>query len=311
MAAPAAQGTQGFVYVATGELFFREAAEAVRRLRAANPGARVCLVADRAAGEPFWDDLVVIEQPAFDFRDKLHLARCPYDRFVFLDTDTHVAGDLGELFELLRGHDVIGHQLFEGHDYRMAEAPDVFPEFNTGVLGFRRGPAVERLFVRWRELYTEYRARNTGGHYDYANVSDQKSFRVALYQSGVRTAVLGPEFNFIVQHVQFACAAVKILHGRPFSELERIERVVNARLGQRAWVPILDLCVRQHQTAGGWARIAFRAGLQTLRMAGLVVLPAGWRRRFREMPVLRRLFLRNEEPAKVAGEHKRKWGLEG
>lgn len=65
------QGTSGFAYVATGELFFREAAEAAGHLRAANPTARICLIADRIHGAKFWDDLVLAENPHFDFRDKL------------------------------------------------------------------------------------------------------------------------------------------------------------------------------------------------------------------------------------------------
>lgn len=304
------EGTRGFAYVATGELFFREAAEAARHLRTANPGARVCLIADKVHGEKFWDDLVLVAQPHFDFRDKLLMALCPYERFVYLDTDTYVAGDLSDLLELLTRYDVIGHQLFEGHDYRLPEVPDAFPEFNGGVLGFRRGPAVAKFFARWMEIYVAYRAKNTGEVWDYANASDQKGFRMALYESGLRHAVLGPEFNFIVQHVQFACAAVKIFHGRPFSELQRIARLVNARLGPRSWVPILDLCVMQHGPAGGWARLAGRAGLQALRMLGLVLLPGGLRRKLRGSPRLRRWFLRNEEPPTTAAEHKRKWGLD-
>jgi hypothetical protein len=160
------------------------------------------------------------------------------------------------------------------------------------------------------EIYLAYSALNTGSFYDYTNVGDQKGFRIALYQSGLRHSVLGPEYDFIVQHVQFACAAVKIFHGRTFADLQRIERIVNARLGQRAWVPILDLCVMQHESAGGWARLAWRTGLQALRMAGLVILPAGLRRRFRENAVLRRLFLRNEAASVQPPESKRKWGLE-
>ena len=301
------KGTWGFVYVATGAIYFHEAAVAARYVRATNPQARICLVTDKVHGEKFWDDIVLPEKPSFTFRDKLLMSLCPYERFVYLDSDTCVTGDLTELFDLLIGFDVIGHQLFEGHDYRIPEVPDAFPEFNGGIFGFRRGPAVAELFRRWLEIYVAYAARNKDGFYDYTNVGDQKGFRIALYQSGLRHSVLGPEYDFIVQHVQFACAAVKVFHGRPFSELERIERVVNARLGQRAWIPILDGCIMQNQTAGGWARIAWRTGLQALRMAGLVILPAGLRRRFREMPALRRMFLRNEEPSKKTPEQIRKW----
>jgi len=303
------KGTKGFVYVATGDLFYREAEESAGYLRAANPGARVCLVTDRVRGEPFWDDVVVMEKPFFDFRDKMGVALCPYERFVFLDTDTYVAGDLGEMFTLLERFDVLGHQLFEGHDYVCPGVPDAFPEFNTGVFGVKRGPGTERMLARWREIFFEYRQTlKTGSAYDYVNASDQKGFRMALHESGVRHSVLGPEFNFIAQHIQFACAAVKILHGRPFAEMRRIERIVNAQLGVRAWVPILDLCVSTRSSLRGWSLLTWRAGLQALRQLGLVILPAAVRRKLRESASLRRIFLRNEEHGKKAVEHSRKWG---
>jgi hypothetical protein len=300
--------TRGFVYVATGEGYFRETAVAVGYLRASNPGARVCVVTDKLHPvEKFWDDIVVLERPAYSFRDKLMMVRCPYDRFVYLDCDTYVAGDLSEMFTLLDQFDAAGHQLFEGHDYRIPEVPDAFPEFNGGVFAFRRTPAVEQFFARWLEIFAGYSALNTGGHYHYTNVSDQKAFRVALYQSGLRHTVLAPEFDFIVQHVQFACGEVKVFHGRPWSELQRIERLVNARLGMRAWVPILDACLSQNLPPGVWAKAAWGAALQALRGAGRAVLPAGLKDRFREVPLLRRLFLRNIEPSKPTAEQQRKW----
>lgn len=304
------KGTTGFVYVGTGAVYFHESAEAARYLRAANPTARVCMITDKLHGEKFWDEIVLVEKPSYTFRDKLLMSLCPYERFVYLDCDTYVAGDLSEMFELLAHYDVIGHQLFEGHDYRIPEVPDAFPEFNGGVFGFRRSPGVESFFARWLAIYLAYAARNTGGFYDYTNVGDQKGFRIALYESGLRHSVLGPEYDFIVQHVQFACAEVKIFHGRTFADMQRIARIVNARLGQRAWVPILDLCVMQHQPAAGWARIAWRAFLQAVRMLGLVILPGELRRRFRENQALRRRFLRNEAPSGQTPEQKRKWGLE-
>ena len=302
-------GTRGFVYVATGDLFFREAAESAASLRAANPSARICLIADKIHGEKFWDDLVIAENPSFDFRDKLLMSLCPYEKFIYLDADTYITGELSEVFELLEDFDIIGHQLFEGRDYKCPGVPESFPEFNGGVFGYRRSPAVEKFFSHLLATYLEHRSRNTGGFYDYSNVSEQKAFRITLYRSGLRHSVLGPEYNFIVQHVQFACVKVKILHGRPNSELKRIALIVNAELGPRAWVPILDSCVGQRMTIGGWATVSGTAFVQALRKLAFVVAPAGLRRNLRRSRILRKVFLRNEGPPPTEVEHKRKWGL--
>ncbi len=275
---------EGFVYVATGDTYYEEAARSAASLRRHHPGRCICLLTDRVRGEPFWDDLVVLAEPAFGFRDKMTMLACPYERFVFLDTDTTVFGSLDELFVLLGRFDVCGVQLFEGQDYPLEGIPPSFGEMNSGMLGFRRGPAVEKLFASWDKHYRAFRAQNQDGHYHYANVGDQKSLRVALWESEARIASVGPEFNFIPFKMDFASLSVRVLHTRATAGLEPLVARLNERLGRRAYVPLLDVVVSDAPSPAELRRLTLAGLRQSLRALARCCFPKGLRdglRRFR------------------------------
>jgi hypothetical protein len=284
--------TRGFVYVATGANYRREAAASAARVRALHPSLRICLITDQAAETPFWDDLVLLEKAAFSFRDKFSILRCPYERFLFLDTDTQVLADLAEVFELLEHFDFAGHQLFEGHDRPVPGVPDAFPEFQGGLLAFRRSPAVESFFSRWLEIYDRNYATSLEGSRDYSDLSEQKSLRTALYASSLRLAVLGPEYNFRPSCVDFACAPVRVLHGR--GRLDAFAGRINRQLGNRVYVPQLDAVLGDPVLPAELRRVCWMAAAQLLRRIVVTLTPLGMRDWLRRRRTIRRLFLRND-----------------
>jgi hypothetical protein len=294
-----ARAAAGVAYVATGPVYVQEAREAAARLKRHNPRVPICLITDQPAEPAFWDELVLIANPAFGFRDKILMGLCPFERFLFLDTDTTPLADISDLFQLLERFDLAGHQLFEGHDCPVPGIPDAFPEFNSGVLGFRRSPALNDFFARWLVNYDHFYALNREGNYDYSNASDQKSFRQTVYESDLRVAILGPEYNFVPHHLNFACAPVRILHTRGWRHLEEMARRLNARLGNRVYVPRLDVVLTNDPAAPELRRLWWMATLQLLRHAAVGLTPSGLRGWLRHRPLIRRLFLRNRflEPA--------------
>lgn len=281
----------GFVYVATGDSYYQEAAASAASLRKHHPHHRVCLVTDRVRGAPFWDDLVVLQAPAFGFRDKLSMLACPYERFVFLDTDTTVFGPLDELFTLLEKMDVCGVQMFEGQDYIMPGIPHSFCEMNSGMLGFRRSPLVDAFFESWRRHYLAFVSQNQGEHYHYANVGDQKSLRAALWETPVRIAGVGPEFNFIPFKMDFASLPVRVLHTRATQNLEPLVDRLNKRLGRRAYVPLLDAVVSDNPPADELRRLLLGCVRQWLRAFSRYCAPQSLRNRLRTHPWIRTRFL--------------------
>lgn len=270
----------GFVYVATGAKYVREAAESAASLRRHHSDARVCLVADtRPDGVPFWDDLVLLEQPAFNFRDKIEMRRAPYERCIYLDTDTTVWGDLSELFAILTRYDVCGVQYAEGQDYVMPGGiPHAFPEMNGGMIGFRKNEATEEFFNLWAKYYEEFRALNRNGHYHYSNMGDQKSLRAALWHSGVRHFSVGGEFNFIPFKTDFAALPVAVLHTRARHGQEQFIARLNKKLGRRAYFPALDAVVMNKMQGSELRRLCFVSAKLWIVDVLKSVVPSGLRR---------------------------------
>lgn len=281
---------RGFVFVATGERYRREAAGAAAQLRRSNPDARICFVSDASSIEPFWDDYVPLPNPTFTFRDKLAMGLCPYERFVYLDSDVYVTEPLDEIFQLLDAFDFAGHQLFEGHDSPIQGVPDAFPEFQGGVLAFRRSPGIDQLFRRWLEIYDYYRAPDRRDRDAAYSLGDQKSLRQALYESRLRLAVLGPEYNFGPAHVNFACATVRIFHGRG-DAFSRFAPRMNRQLGNRIYHPTLDVVLHAEIFPSELRRLWWRTTLQLLRRVGVACTPQGLRAYLRRSRWIRRLFL--------------------
>lgn len=290
----------GIAYVATGRRFADEAAQAAAQLRKTNPGLLICLITDQPDYQPvFWDHLVVVTNPHLGFRDKLLMGLCPYERFLYLDTDTFVVGDITEMLGLLKRFDFVGHQLFEGHDRPLPGIPDAFPEFQGGVIGLRRSPATADFFARWLASYDAHYALNCDGHYDYSNASDQKTLRLTVWQTGVSVGVIGPEYDFTPHHLDFACAPVRIIHGRGQANLVSLERRLNAHLGNRIYVPSLDTVIHNDTLTPELRRLWVMVSLQLLRKVGVCLTPLALRNWLRRSALVRRTFLRNRfgEPA--------------
>jgi hypothetical protein len=208
---------------------------------------------------------------------------------VYLDTDTHVVAPLDEVFQLLDHFDVAGHQLFEGHDSPVDGVPDAFPEIQGGVLAFRRSTAVASFFERWQQLYDTFRAPDRPDRDAYANITDQKSLRLAVFQSDLRLAVLGPEYNFTPAHVNFACAPVRVLHGRG-DDFASFATRINGQLGNRVYHPTLDVVLHAQTQAGELRRLWWRTTLQLLRYVGVALFPLAIRNWLRRSPSVRRWF---------------------
>jgi hypothetical protein len=239
------------VYVATGERHIREAARSLESLWRHHPGLPVTMHVDRPSGArltswgipgPSRQDLLEIldhPDPTYSWADKptaLVRGGDEHERVLFLDTDTRVCGDIADLFDVLDAFELAAAHAPIRHDRRTPSdlsrrAPPAFPELNTGVIAFRRTPAVTELLERWSRLHLEI-LRTA----DHRVVGDQATFRVALWESEVRFTVLPPEYNCRFPFPTYVHGPVRILHGRR-PDVERIEREINATTGPRVFIP--------------------------------------------------------------------------
>lgn len=115
----------------------------------------------------------------------------PFDVTAFMDTDTVALADLEFGFEMAERHG-LAICINEAADASVHYPEEKFPpgliEYNTGVIFFKRDPAVERVFRRWAEL-TPVRPRN-----------DQPGFARAVYETRFNPFVLPLTWNYRAEY---------------------------------------------------------------------------------------------------------------
>ena len=141
--------------------------------------------------------------------------------------------DIRELFALLEKYDMaLAHEAIRNtpKDSWKREFPPCYPEFNAGVILYRRNARVIELLQAWKTAY-----------HQAGFLMDQVTLRELLWQTDVRVAILPPEYNTIMVKYPLVWrkgeAIPKILHFRKYHEgrfwlLHGLRRALT-RLGQR------------------------------------------------------------------------------
>ncbi len=222
----------GIIYVATGNRFVKEARVSAASCKGHMPGIPVVLFTDepQSSGSEF-DDVQIIEEVTRSFADKIApLLKAPFDKNLFLDTDTFMCRPVTDVFQMLDQYDVVAAHAPMRVTWPQNEVPDAFPEINSGVLAWRKNEKTEALFRDWKHLYQEH--LSTTGQKD-----DQPSLRLALYRSDVRLGILPPEYNYRTVLPGFAGrGAIRILHGR-HTNPSSVEKILNRDTGCRVFLP--------------------------------------------------------------------------
>jgi len=203
--------TNGVIYVATGPDYLELARASAASLRATNPTLAIDIFTDDvgAADPGVFDQVHAV--PKVHARAKLDcLAVSRFERTLFLDADTLVVGDLGDLFMLLDRF-----ELAMAHDVRRASdliqeglvhaTPYAFPQLNSGVLLYRKSAKTDAFFAEWLRRFHQ------------AGVArDQIILKDLLWESDIRFYVLPPEFNLrrvtMLDAWEPLDANVKIIH---------------------------------------------------------------------------------------------------
>ncbi len=228
--------SRGIVYVATGRKFVDEALISVRSVKKQMPELPIALFTDLSelinSPPEGVDSVFYLTEVTKSCLDKMSpLVDSPYEKTLFLDTDTYLCDRVDELFEILDRYDIAAaHPPFRVQ-YQLPGIPDCFPEPNTGVIVFKKSPGALDVLKRWPEEYKRQMASENKPHHD------QHSFRAALYHSTARFLVLPHEYNFRSIGPNFAGkgSKVKIIHGRHAS-FERVAARLNNNLDYRVFL---------------------------------------------------------------------------
>ncbi|MAM62765.1 putative nucleotide-diphospho-sugar transferase [Maritimibacter sp. UBA3975] len=181
---------RGVIYVATGADYRDLATASARSLKAVEPDLPVDLFTDapEAVAAGLFDAVHLIANP--HDRSKLDcLSLTRFARTLFLDCDTLVVRPLGDLWDLLDRFDLaLAHDVRRASDLIRAgvsvTTPYAFPQFNSGVMLYRRSPAMDAFLADWVRRYV------AAGLY-----RDQPVLKDLLWESDLRFYVLPPEFN--------------------------------------------------------------------------------------------------------------------
>jgi hypothetical protein len=229
------------MYSSSGESNVAAALVSARSSLRHNPVPHVLFAAPppREAGAEAGLSIEPFEPSDNPYLDKIaNMRRSPFERTIFLDSDTYVTREIVHVFELLDHYDMAA-ALAPG--YRGLDDPEVpaaFCEFNTGVLAWRAGERTAAFMEHWQETYAAWQREPP---FDRAGESrgkaDQPAFRRCAWEHGMRIVVLPPEYNYRTGEPGTVVGPVRVVHGR-HDDYQRVAAGLNETMGPRSFPPL-------------------------------------------------------------------------
>lgn len=212
----------GVVYIAFGDKYLNEAVQSLKSLKAHSPDLQTCLISDKEVnGFDYWFQFNSIEQlpPLLNkpFALSVFAWTLPFDRFMFLDTDTYILGDITPVFDLLN----YCHITVTSCRDKMDNLKLGLPYYNTGVI---LGHNDIQFWDEWNEIYyPRLHGKN-----------DQASFYDAALRTEYKIFTLSNEFNLRINSKTLIRDKVYILHGRG-KRLQTAIETINNDISPRVW----------------------------------------------------------------------------
>jgi len=230
----------GVLYTATGERYINEVLRSAESLKRVS-SEPVTLISNEPVESPYIDTNIVrtfdgdVYGVPYDpyYYKILVIDELPYERTLFLDTDTYIYDDISSLFEWLDEFDMAlslapHRNTLKGNpkDGKNLEddVPDSFPDHNNGVMLLKDVPTVTECLRDWREQYFEHIEETQRG---------QPTLRRVLFNSDVRFATLPPEYNHRYYKPSYAEGTIRIFHGRVLdveAVAEKLNRTTESRV---------------------------------------------------------------------------------
>jgi hypothetical protein len=191
------------------------------------------------AGEEDRLSLESFEPTDNPYVDKIrNMRRSPFERTIFLDSDTFVIGEIAHLFDLLDGYDLAVALAPGTRGLWDPEVPAAFSEFNTGVVAWRAGERTAEFMACWQDTYVAWqRDKPFPLAGEPRGRADQPAFRRCAWQQRLRIVVLPPEYNYRTGVPGTVIGKVRVIHGR-HDDYERVAARLNGSAGPRS-IPAL------------------------------------------------------------------------
>ena len=203
------KNSKGIIYTAVGDKKYLEFAEkSAKSVKKHTSDLKFCVCTDLEVDTDFWDEVVFLDKQAYSsdqrFLHKINTFRMtPFEKTLFLDSDTYVMSDISDVFDLLDNFDLgftHGHNRQKNLD-RMAgkvqpphsrkenvtleSIPASFAPIQGGFLLYKKSKKIWSWLEKLRELYIKK------NWYD-----DQVSIRELLWETDLKFYILPVEYNF-------------------------------------------------------------------------------------------------------------------
>lgn len=237
----------GVFYVAAGKKYVDEACYSASSLKKINSNIKIAIACnEEPKNKNLFDHIIIVDETVSSrnegllFKVKTLYFLSPYDKTLFVDTDTFFTADCASGFEILTYFDIaMCLAPVDTHYPRLesGEKLDCKP-LNTGVIFFNKNEVNHHLFQGWIDIYSDKLAKNNN-----LRESDQTSFVEALMSSQSRLYPLPCEWNARFCFINVFCEPVRILHGYS-RRLENIAHLINLNPNaSRAWIPHLKKAI--------------------------------------------------------------------
>lgn len=244
---------RGVIYVATGEVCSTEVVHSVKSLKQSNPNIPVTVYTDKEnslklVDTKYFEKVEVIDEPQFTWNDKMFgFSETPYEKTVFIDTDTLIWGSIDSLFEGLDYADILALQSPRqfNYDWEKEIYPACITQYNTGVVGFRKSTTGD-FIIAWKTMREK---RPEGG--------DQVPFREAVLDTGILIRNIPNEYNCRLGVPQLLVQKVVIAHYGKLHKLStniqaKIKHEINNHIGVRCWIPTAETTIRKNSIIDVW-----------------------------------------------------------
>jgi hypothetical protein len=236
-----AQAPAGIMYSSFGEQYIAEAVRSARSSLRHNQLPHVLFAAGEVADPPPGLSVVRFEQISSDpFVDRIaNMRRSPFERTLYLDSDTFVIEPVTDVLDVLDNYDVaVAHARHLG--LNDPEVPPAFAEFNCGVVAWRASERVAAFLQAWEETYRAWLERDVlegqlgDPNPSRSGIGDQPAFRRCAWQHGMRVYVLPPEYNLRLGYQTTVVGRVRLIHGR-FGDYEMLAERMNRTVVPRTY----------------------------------------------------------------------------
>ena len=172
---------KGILYIAFNEAYIKETLLSAESLKRYMPEIPVALITNQELSSPFIDQVII--KKIKHARSKVDLvSETPFEKTIYLDSDTLIVRDISDMFEVLDRFDVAFT-----HDYarkrkkysdvipEYSEIPYSFSEVNGGIMAYNNSQRTIDFLELWKKYFYKYYNKTSGW--------DQVSLRISLWKS--------------------------------------------------------------------------------------------------------------------------------